>query len=229
MNRTTYRPIRPTEQQKQNAMAFHAPHAAPLHATPQTDFERWSRSPEGQATLTAEVQEDLHHKTQFAAHEAQQERQAFLSDPDFQQDWAREEQRQLPAGTEHAFLLAGNATFTVVSKKTGSRFTFRVRRPKPDSPHFVTVLTGSDNEHSYTFLGTIFADGTYRHGRKSSISESAPSARAFAWFYGMLTSPERLAAQAEVWHEGRCCRCGRKLTVPSSIEAGIGPECAGKN
>jgi hypothetical protein len=29
-----------------------------------------------------------------------------------------------------------------------------------------------------------------------------------------------------VWHEGRCGRCGRKLTVPESIESGFGPECA---
>lgn len=27
---------------------------------------------------------------------------------------------------------------------------------------------------------------------------------------------------------GRCWRCNRKLTVPSSIESGIGPECASK-
>jgi hypothetical protein len=29
----------------------------------------------------------------------------------------------------------------------------------------------------------------------------------------------------EVWHEGRCGRCGRALTVPESVERGIGPEC----
>lgn len=28
--------------------------------------------------------------------------------------------------------------------------------------------------------------------------------------------------------EGRCLRCNRKLTHPESIEAGIGPECAGR-
>ena len=30
----------------------------------------------------------------------------------------------------------------------------------------------------------------------------------------------------EVWHEGRCGRCNRALTVPESIASGIGPECA---
>jgi hypothetical protein len=31
-----------------------------------------------------------------------------------------------------------------------------------------------------------------------------------------------------IWHEGRCGRCGRRLTVPESIESGYGPECIGK-
>jgi hypothetical protein len=30
----------------------------------------------------------------------------------------------------------------------------------------------------------------------------------------------------EVWHEGKCGKCGRALTVPSSILTGIGPECS---
>ena len=29
-------------------------------------------------------------------------------------------------------------------------------------------------------------------------------------------------------HEGRCMRCGAPLTVPASVERGLGPECAGK-
>jgi hypothetical protein len=29
----------------------------------------------------------------------------------------------------------------------------------------------------------------------------------------------------ELWHEGRCGKCGRALTVPESIESGLGPVC----
>jgi hypothetical protein len=32
----------------------------------------------------------------------------------------------------------------------------------------------------------------------------------------------------DVHHEGKCGRCGRKLTVPESVKSGFGPECAGK-
>ena len=54
------------------------------------------------------------------------------------------------------FILAGNALFTVENAQTGNRFTFKVRKPDDDKPHFVSVLTGADNEHDYSFLGTVF-------------------------------------------------------------------------
>ncbi len=43
----------------------------------------------------------------------------------------------------------------------------------------------------------------------------------------ILNDPAK-AAQAFAMYEGRCSRCGRKLTVPASIHHGLGPECAGK-
>lgn len=36
------------------------------------------------------------------------------------------------------------------------------------------------------------------------------------------------AGMAYAIQEGRCCRCGRELTVPASIHAGMGPDCAQK-
>lgn len=30
----------------------------------------------------------------------------------------------------------------------------------------------------------------------------------------------------EVWHEGACVKCAKRLTVPASIELGYGPDCA---
>lgn len=141
----------------------------------------------------------------------------------------------------HRFATGGNARFTLVSVKTGSRFTFRVAAPKrsldgdaktPEeaSLWFVSVLTGADNESSFTYLGLLKmgqAGARFEHGRKSSISPAAPSAKAFDWFWGQVAKGS-LPDCVEVWHEGRCCRCGRTLTVPSSIESGIGPECATK-
>lgn len=122
------------------------------------------------------------------------------------------------------FILAGNATFTVRSEKTGTRFTFRVRQPKPTTPHFVSLLTGPDNENSYTYLGTIFNGTEFAHGRKSTITPDAAGAIAARWVFNRILQGLDLN-NCEVWHEGRCGRCGRKLTVPESIESGFGPEC----
>jgi hypothetical protein len=123
------------------------------------------------------------------------------------------------------FALAGNATFTIVSLKTGTRFTFKVRA-KDERMSFVSLLTGSDNENDFSYLGTIFSDSrTFRHGRKSRITEDAPSSRAFAWFWSKLLGGA-LPETMEFHHAGRCGRCGRKLTVPESVETGLGPECA---
>ena len=121
-----------------------------------------------------------------------------------------------------AYALAGNARLTLLSTKTGVRFTYRVRAK--ESLFFVAVLTGSDNESDYTFLGTIFADRVYRHGRRSTIGFDAPSEKAFTYFWANVMRG-RLPEQLEVWHEGSCGRCGRPLTDPESIARGIGPVC----
>lgn len=127
------------------------------------------------------------------------------------------------------FILAGNATFTLTSAKTGTRFTYKIKAKEVEGGktlHFVSVLTGQDNEADYTFLGTIFEGREFRHSKKSHIGVDAPSAKAFAWSFGRIMA-DSLGADATVHHEGRCGRCGRKLTVPDSIELGLGPECAG--
>jgi len=125
------------------------------------------------------------------------------------------------------YILGGNATITVVSKESGTRFTYRIRAKEVDNDrtlHFVSVLRGPENTSDYTFLGTVFPDGNYRHGSRSKVAADAPSAKAFAWLWTHLDSDK-----IEIWHSGACSRCGRKLTTPESIERGLGPVCAGRN
>lgn len=133
------------------------------------------------------------------------------------------------------FITGGKAIFTVKSRKTGARFTFHFTRPddEPGKPRpiWARVLTGPDNTNDYTFAGTFWPAGEgfeYRRSSKVSLTDAAPSLVALRWFMANLGDEERMA-QMEVFHEGRCCRCGRRLTVPSSIEAGIGPDCATKD
>lgn len=129
------------------------------------------------------------------------------------------------------FILAGKATLTLVSKKTQNRFTYRVTAKDTENGgkiYFVALLNGPDNETSYQYFGYIkqqYAGLVYYHGRaKAKVSQDAPSAKAFDWTFKRLsagTIPEGL----EVWHSSHCGRCNRRLTVPSSISQGFGPEC----
>jgi hypothetical protein len=134
------------------------------------------------------------------------------------------------------FTLAGNATLTIVSMATGTRFTYRVRSaPKQDetTPEaqrtwFVKLLCGSDNNSDYRYIGFI-RGGKFIHGAgKSYAGADAPSVIAFGWFVRTAVFGQVANEKLEVWHEGHCGRCGRRLTVPESIETGMGPECASR-
>lgn len=129
------------------------------------------------------------------------------------------------------FLLAGNAIFTLRSRKTGSRFTYRVSHKKGGDVSFVSLLTGSDNSRDYSYMGLLPDDKpTSLRGvgkGKSCASYDAPSAKAFQYLLDSIIKGQ-IPESLEVWHEGRCGRCGRRLTVPESIDTGLGPECADK-
>lgn len=48
----------------------------------------------------------------------------------------------------------------------------------------------------------------------------------FVWIWTRVHSELALPSNVEVWHEGSCCFCAKRLTVPASIELGMGPDCA---
>lgn len=129
------------------------------------------------------------------------------------------------------FMFAGKAIFTLRNSKSGNRFTYRISAPKKQDQKrpvfFVAIMTGSDNEKSYQFAGTLFGKFTYQHSRKSKLALTHKAVDVFSRF---LDYPENgtLPGGIEIWHEGCCGRCGRKLTVPASILSGIGPECSAK-
>ena len=122
----------------------------------------------------------------------------------------------------------GWGTFTVRSRKTQTRYTFKMSKPEESWDEsditFVRVLTSDDNEDGYLYLGFI-RDREMIAGRKGH--PDAPSFKALQWVIAMLARDnESLMDCLEFWHEGTCGRCGRKLTVPESIDRGLGPVCA---
>ena len=122
------------------------------------------------------------------------------------------------------FITGGKATFTVTSKKTGARFTYRVRTANEDQgTFFVSVLTGSNNEENYSYAGMFSPDREFWRTQNSKIGEDAKSVLAFGWLIKALKADS--IESLEFHHAGRCARCNRLLTDPESIESGFGPVC----
>jgi hypothetical protein len=144
----------------------------------------------------------------------------------------------------YRYVMAGRATLTLVSRASGLRFTFQVAlkttRPlEGETPEkfaarqkeamqgvrFVKVLTGPDNTRDYQYIGHI-KDGSFRLDKNSRFGATTSSVKAFAWFWDVLTRRLPKLDQLEIWHNGRCSRCNRELTVPESLSTGLGPVCA---
>jgi hypothetical protein len=131
------------------------------------------------------------------------------------------------------FILAGNAIFTLSNNK-GEHLTFRVRA-KQDDPnrapvYFVSLLAGADNVNDYTYLGMVDAStGAVRLTKKSTdnnFTDATKSVMVIRWSLALIFAGKSFPVGYDIRHAGRCGRCGRLLTVPSSIDSGIGPECA---
>jgi hypothetical protein len=121
------------------------------------------------------------------------------------------------------FILAGSSVFTLKSGRTGQHYTFEVDASEDGSMHFAKVRGGEDQAGHY--IGFVGKGGRMVAGKKGK--GDAPSFKALDWTLAKLAAgamPDVL----EVWHEGRCGRCGRALTDPESIETGLGPICRGK-
>jgi len=131
------------------------------------------------------------------------------------------------------YLFGGKSTFTLQSVASGERFTYKIsesaKRAGDNRPpvFFVSVLTGPDNSDNFSFVGTIFERKTFKFSPKAGYRVDSPSVKAFSWAFSNFVGnivPDKL----EFWPSSHCARCGRKLTVPTSVHNGFGPECITK-
>jgi hypothetical protein len=122
-----------------------------------------------------------------------------------------------PAPAVEAALLDG--TYSLPHE--GGHRTFRLRTQAKDAPfapgkRVLQYLSGPDNSYDYT--GFAFVHGTSLKVWKKFTDNAALVEQAKT----LLADPAQALVAAE------CRRCHRPLTVPSSIDAGLGPECAKK-
>lgn len=122
---------------------------------------------------------------------------------------------------EYKKIFAGNSIFTIVSKKTGNRFTYKIYK-KNDNLWFCYLMTGCDNESHYSYIG-YYKNNNFQWSVRCNILPTSPSILALNY---LLTYKE--LSLVDIFHCGRCCKCGKLLTTPESIEKGIGPKCESK-
>ena len=114
------------------------------------------------------------------------------------------------------------AEFTVVSKKTGKDYTFKIAR-KEWNGKFYTHVKVEKEYLNFTYLGT-YLNGKIIH--KKQVVES-PAANAIQWILNKVMEQkfQILDNNIEIIHLGKCLKCGKTLTDHESISIGLGPVC----
>lgn len=135
-------------------------------------------------------------------------------------------------------ITAGRAVFTVEPsladrQKLGLRLHYvyrvnlpkRIKKDKAVRPYFVNF--GRDSSSRY--MGIMHPEtGRLRLTGKSAFELNSWEVRIFERTTNRIFSDTVVEIEKAGWtlnHAGTCCRCGRELTVPASIQTGIGPEC----
>jgi hypothetical protein len=119
-----------------------------------------------------------------------------------------------------------NMKYTVVFDD-GERRTLQVRRSGQGGDDYfsgrvmIDMLTGRDNTSDYSNVAHVKDDGTVLVNRKYRDGLVEEAIR-------VLVGDPMAAATAYGLESERCFRCHAELTVPTSIERGLGPECAKK-
>jgi len=118
-------------------------------------------------------------------------------------------------------LLAGSATLTFESKRTGQYFTYTVKlRPKAhneDPDEYIVI--------SKTVTIGVLEGMQFIYKPAVLVGSESNDQLMFAWIWKHLIKAAHIDNYVNIYHVGKCVRCGRQLTTPESVLTGIGPEC----
>lgn len=134
------------------------------------------------------------------------------------------------------FFIAGRAIFTIANRTTNQHYTYKIIKksdPKDETKdiYFLNVLTGPDNQNSYTYVGMFIPekaadrDQSIVLTRKSKYRKDSQVVRVAAWALQLAKTQTEPKEGYELNHAGRCGKCGRMLTEPESLKTGFGPIC----
>lgn len=129
------------------------------------------------------------------------------------------------------YVLAGRATFTLMDDAVPNglqrRYTYKVSQDSNNPRRFfVSILYGPDNTADYRYLGLFYDDTLKIRTTKASLYQTitCPPITLFQRLLDAMSSGQPLQG-VTLYPSCKCARCGRRLTTPESIVAGLGPEC----
>jgi len=121
------------------------------------------------------------------------------------------------------------APFTIKSMKTGKDYTFKISQVPFKEKSFIHIKV-EKGYLNFGYVGYFSKDGNIvRRNKEKNVLEtiSTPAATAVAWLLRQLRDSkyDLLSNSVEIYHLGKCLKCGKTLTDVDSIEYGLGPVC----
>lgn len=130
----------------------------------------------------------------------------------------------------YKFAFGGNCILTFKSLKTEKHFTYKITVPNSRKNTLnkffsVYVLSGADNTSNYIYIGKINTATLLFEPYTIGKNKQGESVKGFEFVCSRLAKRNVFINFLEIYRSTKCCRCGRLLTTPESIESGFGPEC----
>ena len=126
------------------------------------------------------------------------------------------------------YIQGGHGVCTIENPYSLNKYTYAFRKPVHEEDFaegvaFVYVKSG----RNFMYVGMMEPDMKFRKTRKSKYDTDSPEFKG-AKYICDCARIKNFHIRMNIYHEGICGCCGRKLTDPSSIRLGIGPGCRRK-
>lgn len=124
------------------------------------------------------------------------------------------------------YILGGKSEFTLVQEMEGRspvQSRYRVTVNDTGNLYFICIWDGK----KYQYQGYFgLRDRVIKKAKNLLDAEvDVVSLKALAWVF---SHADRLPECVHIYHNGKCSRCGRKLTDAESLRTGLGPTCRQK-
>lgn len=124
------------------------------------------------------------------------------------------------------YLLAGNVTFTIYSKKLDKRYTYKIEKSNLEFyTHKVYVLYGEDNTSSYQYVAVLNGNQKDLCLAGATNPRCVQALQMLGIFLRVINGIYKWPETCEFYPSVKCARCGRALTTPESVQKCIGRKC----